>query len=109
MQKGTNCELDAYSAFFDNGGWNSTGLEQRLRAAGVDTVFITGLALDYCVTWTSLDAVRLGFETYTVLDATRGVAEDTSRDARQRMMAKGVHLIKSHEIKDILQVRKQAG
>lgn len=53
-------QIDSYSVFFDNGGLNSTGLEKTLKAAGIDTVFVTGLALDYCVNYTSVDAVNLG-------------------------------------------------
>jgi len=106
VKKGTNCDIDSYSVFFDNGGLNSTGLEKTLKAAGIDTVFVTGLALDYCVNYTSVDAVNLGFETHTVLDATRGVAPDTSEAAKRTMMSRGVHLIESEDIADILEAQQ---
>jgi len=73
FQKGTDPEVDSYSGFFDNGRRRSTGLEDYLRGEGVDEVYICGLATDYCVRWTALDAARLGFTTYVIQDACRGV------------------------------------
>ena len=105
IQKGSDCYIDSYSVFFDNGGLKSTGLEHVLRMRGVDTVFVVGLALDYCVYYTALDARRLGFQTYTVLDAARGVAPDTVESATRHMVETGVHLINSGEIADVLDVQ----
>lgn len=73
FRKGMDPEIDSYSGFFDNGRRRSTGLEDYLRREGVDEVYICGLATDYCVRWTALDAVRLGFRTYVIEDACRGV------------------------------------
>ena len=71
--KGTEAGIDSYSGFFDNGQRRSTGLEEWLGDLGVIEVAICGLATDYCVKATALDAVRLGFRTHLVEDACRGV------------------------------------
>jgi nicotinamidase/pyrazinamidase len=71
--KGTDPMLDSYSGFFDNGHHRSTGMGEWLRARGVREAFVGGLATDYCVKFTALDAVRLGFQTHVIEDASRGV------------------------------------
>ena len=73
FQKGTDPGTDSYSALFDNGHRKATGLGDFLKARGVTDLFIAGLATDYCVKFTSLDAVALGFRTHVVADACRGV------------------------------------
>jgi nicotinamidase/pyrazinamidase len=73
FQKGTDPGIDSYSGFFDNGRRKSTGLGEWLRAKGVTEVYVCGLATDYCVKFTALDAVELGFHTHLVEDACRGV------------------------------------
>lgn len=71
--KGTDPQVDSYSAFFDNARLHSTGLADYLRAREIQNVFIVGLATDYCVKCSALDALELGFGVYLVLDACRGV------------------------------------
>jgi nicotinamidase/pyrazinamidase len=86
VDKGTDPDRDNYSAF------DGTGLGERLRGMGVDRVWVSGLALDYCVLATALDAVKEGFETHLVVRATRAVevkAGDGDR-AVERMRAAGV-------------------
>ncbi len=73
FRKGVDREIDSYSGFFDNGHLRDTGLGAFLRESGVREVFIAGLATDYCVKFTALDAIQLGFETFVVEDACRGV------------------------------------
>lgn len=73
FQKGTDPGIDSYSGFFDNGHRRSTGLGEYLKSKGVTDVFIAGLATDYCVKFTALDARQLGFGTHLVVDACRGV------------------------------------
>jgi len=73
FRKGTNPRIDSYSGFFDNDHRVSTGLAEYLRERGVREVHICGLATDYCVKFTALDAARLGLDTYFVDDACRGV------------------------------------
>lgn len=73
FQKGTDPAIDSYSGFFDNGHRKATGLGDFLRERGVTDVYVLGLATDYCVKFTALDARRLGFRTLLVEDACRGV------------------------------------
>lgn len=72
-RKGVDRELDSYSTFFDNAHRRSTGLAEYLREKGVDEVYIGGLATDYCVKSSALDAVGQGFRTYVIADACRGI------------------------------------
>ena len=73
FHKGTDPGIDSYSAFFDNAHRRSTGLGEYLKENGVTAVYIMGLATDYCVKFSALDAVRLGLETYVVTDGCRGI------------------------------------
>jgi nicotinamidase/pyrazinamidase len=73
FQKGTDAAIDSYSGFFDNGRRKATGLGDYLREGGVSRVCVCGIATDYCVKFTVLDAVQLGFATFLIEDATRGV------------------------------------
>ena len=73
FKKGTDPAIDSYSGFYDNGHRKSTGLAEWLREQGVDTVHVMGLAADYCVKYTVLDALKEGFTTVLLEDATRGV------------------------------------
>lgn len=69
--KGTDAGIDSYSGLFDNGHRKSTGLGDWLKAQGVTEVFVCGLATDYCVKFTALDATQLGFKTQLIEDASR--------------------------------------
>lgn len=71
--KGTDVRIDSYSGFHDNGHRQETGLGDYLRERGVTEVYVAGLATDYCVKFTVLDALNLGFKTYLIEDACRGV------------------------------------
>jgi nicotinamidase/pyrazinamidase len=71
--KGTDQTVDSYSGFFDNGHRQATGLGDYLRKKGVAEVYVVGLATDYCVKFTALDALDLGFKTHLIEDACRGV------------------------------------
>ncbi|MET0287216.1 MAG: bifunctional nicotinamidase/pyrazinamidase [Polyangiales bacterium] len=73
FQKGTDARIDSYSGFYDNGHRKATGLGDYLRAQGVTRVWVLGLATDYCVKWTALDARQLGLEVHLVEDGCRGV------------------------------------
>ena len=86
FQKGTDPGIDSYSGFFDNGHRKSTGLADYLRGQGIKDLYITGLAADYCVKFTVLDALKEGFNTTLITDATRGVnlqPEDTANALRE--------------------------
>jgi nicotinamidase/pyrazinamidase len=100
FQKGQNREVDSYSGFFDNGHQIATGLGDYLNEAKVDEVYLCGLATDYCVKFTALDARMLGFETVLVTDACRGVnlQADDSEKAIAEMREAGVRVVSSNEI-----------
>ena len=93
VRKGFRRGVDSYSAFFENDRSTSTGLEGYLRARGVDTVVIAGLATDFCVNFSALDAARLGFAVTVVEEASRGIDLDGSlAAARGAMQDAGVIL-----------------
>jgi nicotinamidase/pyrazinamidase len=100
--KGTDMEIDSYSGFFDNEHRRATGLGDYLKERGVTDVSIAGLATDYCVKFTALDAVMLGFETTVVVDACRGVEVNEGDTARavEEMAAAGVHITESRRLLD---------
>jgi nicotinamidase/pyrazinamidase len=100
FQKGTDPGIDSYSGFFDNGHRKATGLDEFLRQCGVKRVYIMGLATDYCVTFTALDARQLGFETYLIEDGCRGVdvRPGDSQRAIEQMRQAGVKVMQSSEI-----------
>ncbi len=98
FRKGTDPELDSYSAFFDNGHRRTTGLSAYLRARGVTEVFVAGLAADYCVYFSAKDARSEGFEVTVIEDATRGIAPDTIAAAKADLLAKGVRYVQASEV-----------
>ncbi|MAT72693.1 MAG: nicotinamidase/pyrazinamidase [Planctomycetaceae bacterium] len=73
IRKGTDRLFDSYSGFYDNGHRKATGLGDYLEQRGVAAVDVMGLATDYCVKFTALDAVQLGFETRLLVEGVRGV------------------------------------
>ncbi len=95
IQKGTDREVDSYSGFFDNARRKETGLENCLREQDVDDLHIVGLATDYCVKFTALDAAQLGFQTTVHAEGVRGVniAPYDSRLALKSLADAGVKII----------------
>jgi nicotinamidase/pyrazinamidase len=100
FRKGTDPSVDSYSGFFDNGRRNATGMGEWLSARGVDTVTVVGLATDYCVKFTALDAIDLGFTTTVVQDACRAVnlSEGDGERALSEIRAAGGHVVASEEV-----------
>ena len=100
FQKGTDPRIDSYSGFFDNGHRKATGLYDFLKARKVTDVFISGLATDYCVKFTALDAKTLGFKTHLIEDACRGVnlKPDDVAKAIDELKTAGVSVLQSDEI-----------
>jgi nicotinamidase/pyrazinamidase len=100
FQKGTDRKLDSYSGFFDNGHKKSTGLGEYLREKGVDEVYIAGLTTDYCVKYSALDSRSLGFDTYVIIDACRGVnvSPEDSDKAVEQMRNAGIKVINSNDL-----------
>jgi len=100
FQKGTDPSIDSYSGFFDNGKRKDTGLNDYLESKGVDKVYIVGLATDYCVKFTALDAIECGYQTTVLMDATRAVNLQPQDGAKaiEEMRQKGIHVIYTAEI-----------
>jgi len=100
LHKGTAADLDSYSAFFDNDHRSSTGLEGYLKGLGVTRVYICGLATDYCVYFSAMDALKLGFETFVITDAVRGVdvPEGNVQKTTALMREAGIRMIESGDL-----------
>jgi nicotinamidase/pyrazinamidase len=73
FHKGIDPRIDSYSTFFDNAHRRSTGLGEYLKERSVKNVYLLGLALDYCVKYSALDARQVGFNTHVIVDACRGI------------------------------------
>ncbi|WP_085696050.1 bifunctional nicotinamidase/pyrazinamidase [Pseudomonas sp. B26(2017)] len=99
IRKGCNPDIDSYSAFLEADRVTTTGLAGYLKERGIDTVYMVGLALDFCVMFSALDARAAGFNTFVVLDACRAIDLNGSRaTAIERMQVAGVGLIQSTEL-----------
>ena len=99
IRKGFNKDVDSYSAFTEADGKTTTGLAAYLKARKVKRVFLAGLATDFCVAWSALDARKAGFETYVIEDACRGIDTQGSLAKAWADMAKaGVKRIQSGDI-----------
>ena len=91
IRKGYNRAIDSYSAFFENDQTTPTGLEGYLRTRGIDRLTMVGLATDFCVNFSAVDAARLGFETRVALECCRGIdLQGSMQTARDGMQAAGV-------------------
>jgi nicotinamidase/pyrazinamidase len=100
IHKGVDQDIDSYSTFFDNGHCRATGLHQFLQEHGVKRVYLCGLATDYCVKFSALDARRLDYETFVIIDACRGieaVAGDIER-AVEEMRRAGIVIVSSDDV-----------
>ncbi len=99
LRKGLNPGIDSYSAFVEADGKTTTGLAALLKARGVKRIFACGLATDYCVAYSALDARSAGFETFVIEDACRAIdANNSLAAAWARMNAAEVWRIQSREI-----------
>jgi nicotinamidase/pyrazinamidase len=100
VRKGYHQKIDSYSAFYEADHKTPTGLAGYLKQRGLTTVFVTGLATDFCVGWTAIDARRSGFKTYVIEDACRGIDVNGSLAKAWAAMKKaGVRRITSDDIK----------
>ena len=99
IRKGYRREIDSYSAFFENDHTTPTGLSGYLRERGFSHVVLAGLATDFCVAFSALDAVRCGFTCQVVMDATRAIDLDGSlAQATQTMQEAGVELCEASNL-----------
>ena len=100
VQKGTNPHDDSYSGFQDDGG-KKTGLDKILKKEKVTQLVVYGIATDYCVRATALDAVASGFKVILIKNLCRGVASDTSQKSIDEMKAKGVMVLDNLDLEKI--------
>ncbi|MFN3993191.1 MAG: bifunctional nicotinamidase/pyrazinamidase [Tabrizicola flagellatus] len=94
VRKGFRAEIDSYSAFFENDHTTPTGLEGYLRSRGIEALTLVGLATDYCVAYSALDAARLGFAVTVLEEACRAIDLNGSlAEARASMRTAGIRLL----------------
>ena len=99
VRKGFHAQIDSYSGFQEADRQTMTGLDGYLRQRGIDEVFVCGLATDFCVAWTALDAQRLGYDTWVIEDATRPIDLDGSlATAWHRLTTHGVGRLHSMDL-----------
>lgn len=100
VRKGTNPEVDSYSAFFEADGKSKTILADWLKEQGITEVFLCGLATDFCVSWSALDAVKEGFKTFIIEDACRGINVGGSMEAaKHQWKDKGIETVSSDSLR----------
>ena len=99
IRKGFRTEIDSYSAFFDNDHKTPTGLGGYLKARGINSIYLCGLALDFCVYFSAIDGVNLDLEVNVIKDACRAIDLDGSLEmAINDMKNKGVNLVVSNDL-----------
>jgi nicotinamidase/pyrazinamidase len=98
FRKGTDPEIDSYSGFYDNGYLKSTGLAHYLKGKGIRQVYVAGLAADYCVYFSAKDALKEGFETFLIEDATKPISAENFEKAKRDLAERGGRIIQSHTI-----------
>lgn len=99
IRKGFNRDIDSYSAFMEADRATKTGLAGYLRERDIDTVYVVGIATDFCVAWTAIDAVAFGFKCIVITDATASIDVNGSLDKAMTDMASvGVQFINSKDI-----------
>jgi nicotinamidase/pyrazinamidase len=109
LRKGFDREIDSYSAFFENDRTTPTGLAGYLAERGLTRVFLAGLAYDYCVGYSSLDARRLGLLAFVLRDACRAIDLNGSVKAIEAEMAKaGVHIIETAALLQVVESQQDS-
>ena len=99
LRKGYHANVDSYSAFIEADGKTTTGLRGYLRERGIENLYVCGLATDFCVAWTALDARKLGFAATVIKDACRAIDTRGSLAAAwEKMERAGVKRIQSGDV-----------
>lgn len=101
FHKGIDKQIDSYSAFFDNAHLRATGLGDCLKELHVEDVYLMGIATDYCVKYSSLDAIQLGFNVHVIIDGCKGIEKNEGdiNNALAEMQAAGVKLILAKDVR----------
>jgi nicotinamidase/pyrazinamidase len=100
FHKGTERNIDSYSTFFDNAHRRHTGLAHYLEKRGIKDIYLMGLALDYCVKYSALDARQLGLNTHVIVDGCRGIELEIGdiERALEEMKQAGATILKSGDL-----------
>lgn len=98
FRKGMDKNIDSYSGFFDNGKKKATGMGAYLKGRGVTAIYVTGLAADYCVNFTALDGLELGFKSIIISNATKAIDEKNYKKNMEKFIAKEGSLLNSSEL-----------
>jgi len=98
FRKGMDKNIDSYSGFFDNGKKKATGMGAYLKGRGVTSIYVCGLAADYCVYFTALDGLEMGFQSTIITDATRAIDKENFEKVLEDFKSKGGQEIRSEEI-----------
>lgn len=106
IYKGTDPEIDSYSAFFDNARQKETPLADYLKQHTIQELYVMGVALEYCVQYTVLDACALGFKTYLIVEGCRGISPDAEQKAIRAMQAAGAQLFSSAMLSEHFHLNK---
>mmetsp|Transcript_18108 Transcript_18108/g.54439 ORF Transcript_18108/g.54439 Transcript_18108/m.54439 type:complete len:123 (-) Transcript_18108:84-452(-) len=97
VKKGYHCDVDSYSAFWDNGHIHPTDLQTILDAADIQETYMVGLALDFCVYYSAMDSQQIGYKTSVIVDATRPITGRGGVSAVKNMTAAGISVINSEQ------------
>jgi nicotinamidase/pyrazinamidase len=97
VKKGMKHDCDSYSAFRDEKNYK-TNLDEILQSKNINTIYICGLALDYCVRKSALDAIEMGYNVFLVLDACKGINEEKMTFYKNLMKEKGIIFVQSTEL-----------
>ena len=98
FRKGMDKNMDSYSGFFDNGKKKATGMGAYLKGRSITTIYVTGLAADYCVNFTASDGLELGFKSIIISDATLPIDEKNYKNVIGEFIARGGSLISRAEL-----------
>lgn len=98
FRKGTNTEIDSYSGFYDNAHLKSTGLTGYLKEKGATELYFCGLAAEYCVYFSVMDALQEGFSAVLIEDATRALDSSDYSEAKKNVLNKGGKIITSSSL-----------
>lgn len=101
ITKGTERALDSYSVFFDNAQRHETGFSSYLKLSGIEELFMLGVATEYCVKFSALDAIKLGFKATVIVDGCRGIGLKSTDipEALEEMHHHGVNLVNIADLK----------
>ena len=99
FRKGTDKKIDSYSGFYDNAHLKSTGLSGYLKDKGINSLYFCGLAAEYCVYFSIIDALKEGFEATLLEDATRAISEAGFKKAKKAILHAGGKISTTSEVK----------